>query len=115
MAGVSKILKRERSTGDFLLSDTERSTAGLAAIASALVDSGGAIGLASLAGTKEEADKVQFELDGKFFTGWLMWSRLAQFPSRSWLENSGSSEWAESAWSMRWRANSASVSHCSAE
>lgn len=74
LRGRLKNFKKERSTGDFLLSDTERSAVGLTAVASALVGSGGAIGLASLAGTKEEADKVQFELDGKFFTGWLMWS-----------------------------------------
>ncbi|WP_318826172.1 putative type VI secretion system effector [Burkholderia thailandensis] len=29
--------------------------------------------MASLAGTKEEADKVQFEINGKQVTGWLMW------------------------------------------
>ncbi|MDA5589937.1 hypothetical protein PL318_10925 [Burkholderia pseudomallei] len=74
LRGRLKNFKKERSTGDFLLSDTERSAVGLTAVASALVGSGGAIGLASLGGTKEEADKVQFELDGKFFTGWLMWS-----------------------------------------
>ncbi|WWL68376.1 putative type VI secretion system effector [Burkholderia pseudomallei] len=29
--------------------------------------------MASLAGVKEEADRVQFEIDGKKITGWLMW------------------------------------------
>ncbi|WP_231754035.1 putative type VI secretion system effector [Burkholderia sp. MSMB2041] len=56
------------------MSDLERSAAGLTAVASALAGSGGAVGLASLAGTKEEADKVQFEIDGKQVAGWLMWS-----------------------------------------
>lgn len=41
--------------------------------------------------------------------------RLAQFPSQSQLENSGSSGRAEPARSVHWRANSAGVIHCSAE
>lgn len=43
LRGRLKNFKRERSTGDFLLSDTERSAVGLTAVASALVGSGGAI------------------------------------------------------------------------
>ncbi|MCS3395516.1 putative type VI secretion system effector [Burkholderia thailandensis] len=73
LRGVLENLRKERATGDFLLSDLERSAAGLTAVASALAGSGGAVGLASLAGTKEEADKVQFEINGKQVTGWLMW------------------------------------------
>lgn len=41
--------------------------------------------------------------------------RLAQFPSQSQLENSGSSGRAEPARSVHCRANSAGVIHCSAE
>ncbi|WP_231752073.1 putative type VI secretion system effector [Burkholderia sp. MSMB1498] len=74
LKGRLKNFKKNRVAVDFLLSDMDRSAAELTAVASALAGSGGAIGLASLAGTKEEADKVQFELGGKFFTGWLMWS-----------------------------------------
>ncbi|WP_076981678.1 putative type VI secretion system effector [Burkholderia pseudomallei] len=74
LRGTVSNFSKERATGDFLLSDADRSTAGLTAVAAALAGSGGAIGLASLAGTKEEADKVAFELDGKKVTGWLMWS-----------------------------------------
>ncbi|AHI65103.1 putative type VI secretion system effector [Burkholderia thailandensis] len=74
LRGTVGNFRRERATGDFLLNDADRSAAGLTAVAAALVGSGGAIGLASLAGTKEEADKVAFELDGKKITGWLMWS-----------------------------------------
>ncbi|MCS6465993.1 hypothetical protein NX865_18805, partial [Burkholderia thailandensis] len=74
LRGTVSNFSKERATGDFLLSDADRSAAGLTAVAAALVGSGGAIGLASLAGTKEEADKVEFELDGKRITGWLMWS-----------------------------------------
>ncbi|WP_156432449.1 MULTISPECIES: putative type VI secretion system effector [unclassified Burkholderia] len=74
LRGVLENFHKERATGDFLLSDLERSAAGLTAVASALAGSGGAVGLASLAGTKEEADKVQFEIDGKQVAGWLMWS-----------------------------------------
>lgn len=74
LRGAVSNFSKERATGDFLLSDADRSTAGLTAVAAALAGSGGAIGLASLAGTKEEADKVAFELDGKKVTGWLMWS-----------------------------------------
>lgn len=74
LRGTVSNFSKERATGDFLLSDADRSTAGLTAVAAALAGSGGAIGLASLAGTKEEADKVAFELDGKKVMGWLMWS-----------------------------------------
>lgn len=74
LRGVVSNFSKERATGDFLLSDADRSAAGLTAVAAALAGSGGAVGLASLAGIKEEADKVQFELNGKKITGWLMWS-----------------------------------------
>ncbi|AIO65768.1 serine-type carboxypeptidase family domain protein [Burkholderia oklahomensis] len=74
LRGVLENFHKERTTGDFLLSDLERSAAGFTAVASALADSGGAVGLASLAGIKEEADKVQFEINGKQVSGWLMWS-----------------------------------------
>lgn len=40
--------------------------------------------------------------------------RLAQFPCRSRLENSGSSKRVESVRSVHWRANSAGVIHCNA-
>ncbi|WP_277424923.1 putative type VI secretion system effector [Burkholderia oklahomensis] len=43
-------------------------------MAAGLAGSGGAIGLVSLTGTREEADKVQFDIDGKKMAGWLMWS-----------------------------------------
>ncbi|AJX31564.1 putative type VI secretion system effector [Burkholderia oklahomensis] len=74
LRGLLKNYHKERATGDFLLSDLDRSAAGFAAVASALAGSGGAIGLASLADTKEEANKVQFEIDGREISGWLMWS-----------------------------------------
>lgn len=61
LRGSLKNFKKERSTGDFLLSDTERSAVGLTAVASALVGSGGAIGLASLGGTKE--GRIRFNLN----------------------------------------------------
>ncbi|CAK0316426.1 serine-type carboxypeptidase family protein [Burkholderia pseudomallei] len=73
LRGVLENLRKERAAGDFLLNDSDRSAAGLTAVASALAGSGGAVGLASLAGVKEEADRVQFEIDGKKITGWLMW------------------------------------------
>lgn len=73
LRGVLENLRKERAAGDFLLSDLDRSAAGLTAVASALAGSSGAVGLASLAGAKEEADKVQFEIDGKQVAGWLMW------------------------------------------
>jgi hypothetical protein len=66
--------RSERSTGDFLLSDIDRQSSGLAAVASALAGSGGAVGLASMAGTQEVMNKVQFEVDGKHVSGWLSWS-----------------------------------------
>ncbi|WP_226383050.1 MULTISPECIES: putative type VI secretion system effector [Burkholderia] len=72
--GTIEKFSKQRTTGDFLLDDSDRSAAGLTAVAAALVGSGGAIGLAALAGTKEEADRIQFELDGKKISGWLMWS-----------------------------------------
>lgn len=41
LRGVLENLRKERATGDFLLSDLERSAAGLTAVASALAGSGG--------------------------------------------------------------------------
>ncbi|QBG97814.1 hypothetical protein EYC55_02805 [Xanthomonas oryzae] len=67
-------LHAERETGDFLFSNTDRQAIGLTAVGAALVGSGGAVGLASMADVKEEATKIRFEIDGKVVSGWLMWS-----------------------------------------
>ncbi|WP_428949112.1 putative type VI secretion system effector [Xanthomonas oryzae pv. oryzicola] len=64
----------ERETGDFLFSDVDRQAIGLTAVGAALVGSGGAVGLASMADVKEEATKIRFEIDENFVSGWLMWS-----------------------------------------
>ncbi|WP_207306960.1 putative type VI secretion system effector [Xanthomonas oryzae] len=71
-------LHAERETGDFLFSDTDREAIGLTAVGAALVGSGGAVGLASMADVKEEATKVHFEIDEKVVSGWLMWSPFSE-------------------------------------
>ncbi|WP_242628930.1 putative type VI secretion system effector [Xanthomonas oryzae] len=68
----------ERATADFLLREEDRQAVGLTAIGAALAGSGGAVGLASMADIKEEATKVTFEMGGRKFSGWLMWSPFKQ-------------------------------------
>ncbi|QBH02127.1 hypothetical protein EYC56_21260 [Xanthomonas oryzae] len=64
----------QRATGDFLITSEDRQRMGLTAVGAALAGSGGAVGLASLSDIKEEATKVEFEVEGRQVSGWLMWS-----------------------------------------
>ncbi len=70
--------RKTRIVRDFLLNDGMRQRAGLTAVAAALGGSGGAIGLAGMNGTREQADQVEFELDGEKVDGVLTWSPFAE-------------------------------------
>ncbi|WP_207306961.1 putative type VI secretion system effector [Xanthomonas oryzae pv. oryzicola] len=64
----------KRIAGDFLINEADRQMAGLTAIGAALAGSGGAIGLASMLDAREQATKVDFEMDSHKVSGILMWS-----------------------------------------
>ncbi|MFL9904362.1 hypothetical protein PQR75_30595 [Paraburkholderia fungorum] len=70
--------RKIRIARDFLLTDGMRQQAGYTAIAAALAGSGGAVGLAGMTGTQEQADQVEFELDGEKVEGVLTWSPFAE-------------------------------------
>ena len=63
----------ERHFADFVFTDQDRKGMGVLAVAAGLAGlSGQAVGMASAAGsTKEEADYLQFEIDGKPVKGWV--------------------------------------------
>jgi hypothetical protein len=64
----------ERVAMDLILREVDHRKMGLTAVAAALAGSGGAVGLAAFADTREEISKVQFDLDGRHIQGWLTWS-----------------------------------------
>jgi hypothetical protein len=64
----------ERVAMDLILRDVDHRAMGLTAVAAALAGSGGAVGLAAFADTREEMTKVQFDLNGRHVQGWLTWS-----------------------------------------
>ncbi|WP_242629228.1 putative type VI secretion system effector [Xanthomonas oryzae] len=66
-------LRSERATGDFLLTDADRQAVGIAAVGAALTGAGGAVALASMADTQEEATRVSFNINDRKVDGWLMW------------------------------------------
>ncbi|MFL9919657.1 hypothetical protein PQR75_30605 [Paraburkholderia fungorum] len=70
--------RKTRVNGDFMLNDGMRQQAGFTAIAAALAGSSGAIGLAGMTGTREQADQVEFELGGEKVEGVLTWSPFAE-------------------------------------
>ncbi len=65
--------RAERHFADFVFTDQDRKGMGVLAVAAGLAGlSGQAVGMASAAGsTKEEADYLQFEIDGKPVKGWV--------------------------------------------
>ena len=65
--------RAERHFADFVFNDQDRKGMGVLAVAAGLAGlSGQAVGMASAAGsTKEEADYLQFEIDGKPVKGWV--------------------------------------------
>ncbi|PTD94950.1 putative type VI secretion system effector [Pseudothauera lacus] len=65
--------RAERHFADFVFTDQDRKGMGVLAVTAGLAGlSGQAVGMASAAGsTKEEADYLQFEIDGKPVKGWV--------------------------------------------
>ncbi|NIF54247.1 putative type VI secretion system effector [Burkholderia sp. Ax-1724] len=73
LKGVISNLERSKRNHDFVLSEVQHQQVGATAVAaSALGLSAAGIGLIGMAGNSaEEADWVEFELDGKRIKGWL--------------------------------------------
>ncbi|WP_321785645.1 putative type VI secretion system effector [Burkholderia pyrrocinia] len=69
-------LRKSRCSRDFLFGDADRTKMGATAIAAGLAGLGGvAVGLSGMAmDTTEEADLIEFELDGKPVKAWVWWS-----------------------------------------
>ncbi|MCA7941504.1 MULTISPECIES: putative type VI secretion system effector [Burkholderia] len=77
LRGFIKNLRKTRCNHDFLFSDADRAKMGATAVAAGLVGLGGvAVGLSGMAmDTTEEADLLEFELDGKSVRAWV-WSSV---------------------------------------
>lgn len=73
LRGAISRLNRSRRSHDFVLTEAQYLQVGATAIAASVMGMGAnAIGLISMAGNSdEEADWVEFELDGKQVKGWL--------------------------------------------
>jgi uncharacterized membrane protein len=73
LRGAISGLNRSRRSHDFVLTEVQHQQVGLTAIAASAMGMGATgIGLISMAGNAdEEADWVEFELDGKQVKGWL--------------------------------------------
>jgi hypothetical protein len=69
-------LRKTRRGQDFFFTDSDRAKMGASAIAAGLAGlSGAAVGLSSMAmDTTEEADLLEFDLDGKPVRAWVWWS-----------------------------------------
>ncbi|MCB4359495.1 putative type VI secretion system effector [Quatrionicoccus australiensis] len=73
LSGTIRNLKVARDTASFVFTESDQSKMGVIAIAAALADMGGqAMSTASNAGAmEEEADYLEFDLDGKPVKGWV--------------------------------------------
>jgi len=73
LRGAISELNRSRRSHDFVLTEVQHQQIGVTAIAASAMGMGATgIGLIGMAGnTNEEADWVEFELDGKQVKGWL--------------------------------------------
>ncbi len=73
LRGVISALNRSRRSHDFVLTEVQHLQIGATAIAASAMGMGATgIGLIGMAGNSdEEADWVEFELDGKLVKGWL--------------------------------------------
>jgi hypothetical protein len=73
LRGAISGLKRSRRSHDFVLTGAQHQQVGVTALAASVVGrSATGIGMISMAGNAdEEADWVEFELDGKHVKGWL--------------------------------------------
>ncbi|KDB10169.1 hypothetical protein LIG30_0910 [Burkholderia sp. lig30] len=71
--GTIKNLKRSKRSHDFVLTQIQQSAVGATAVGAAVMGMGGAaIGLTNMAmNTDEEAEWVEFEIDGKQIQGWM--------------------------------------------
>lgn len=73
LRGTISRLERSRRSHDFVLTEIQHQQIGVTAIAASVMGMGATgIGLISMAGNSdEEADWVEFDLDGKHMQGWL--------------------------------------------
>lgn len=73
-------LRKTRRSQDFFFTDADRAGMGATAIAAGLAGLGGAaVGLSGMAmDTTEEADLLEFDLDGKSVKAWVWWSVFAE-------------------------------------
>jgi hypothetical protein len=80
LSGTIRQLKRERGQASFVLTQADRAGMGAIAIAAGLAGLGGqAISVASAAASAEEdADYLEFELDGKQVAGWVWRSPFSE-------------------------------------
>ncbi|WP_211080402.1 putative type VI secretion system effector [Burkholderia sp. Tr-862] len=69
-------LRKTRCSPDFFFTDADRTKMGATAVAAGLVGlSGVAVGLGGMAmDTTEEADLIEFDLDGEAVKAWVWWS-----------------------------------------
>jgi hypothetical protein len=76
LRGTIKNLRKTRTTHDFMFTQADRNRMGAASVAAAMEGLGGlAIGLAGSAmDITDEADLLEFELDGKPIRAWVWWS-----------------------------------------
>ncbi|WP_175709926.1 putative type VI secretion system effector [Burkholderia ambifaria] len=80
MRGRIENLRKTRGGSDFIFSKVDHAEMGATAIAAGLVGLGGvAVGLSGMAmDTAEEADLLEFDLDGKPVKAWVWWSVFAE-------------------------------------
>ncbi|WP_155753880.1 putative type VI secretion system effector [Burkholderia cepacia] len=73
-------LRKSRCSQDFFFTDADRAKMGATAIAAGVVGLGGvAVGASGVAmDTTEEADLIEFELDGKPVKAWVWWSVFSE-------------------------------------
>lgn len=75
LSGRIKNYRKSRKTGEFLIKRADREKTGVAAVGSAALGlSGEALALMSMGDVQEEADFVEFDLNGEKVEGWLAWS-----------------------------------------
>jgi hypothetical protein len=76
LRGTIRNLRKTRTTHDFMFTQADRNKMGAGAVIAAAEGLGGlAVGLAGSAmDTSEEADLLEFELDGKPIRAWVWWS-----------------------------------------
>ncbi|MBR8061979.1 hypothetical protein KDX32_02620 [Burkholderia ambifaria] len=73
-------LRKMRCSQDFFFTDADRTKMGATAVAASLVGLGGvAVGLSGMAmDTTEDADLLEFELEGRSVKAWVWWSVFSE-------------------------------------